>query len=359
MRADVPVGLYLSGGVDSTIVLHYLSEAGITPRCFAIGFGEPGFDETEWAKRAASHYGATLTTTYVDNPGLDEVGEILDYFDEPFYDSSAVPTAMLNKTAAEDVKVVLGGDGGDEVFFGYKRYIYTFYLYRVLQQVPAPLRRSLLAIVRRLGGSRTKHNKFLRNALLDPVEALFLNSHDIGGGELIRDADTAGRAHAMAFEHYSRAFDAGFDPAGIFRGDVDNYLSCDILMKADRCSMMNSIEQRAPLLDSDLIRFAAELPLVTKLQRGEGKSVLKKVLARELGNGFAYRKKSGFRFPLKRFAVENEAEIRETIRTGLQDMPFDASKLLRRGFSDYRLVDLERMWKLFALGRFLCNQRSG
>ena len=355
MRADVPIGLYLSGGIDSTITLHFLRRLGIVPTCFTIGFREAEFDETPWAQAAARHYDVPLSVHYLDPPTLDEATQILDYFDEPFYDSSAIPTAFLNRFASQTVNVVLGGDGGDELFCGYRRYIYTHYLHRFARLAPAAVGAAAISVARRLGGPRLSNSKYLKNALLVPSEALFLNSHDIGMSDYISDTETLECAIRTASEEYAQAFAGEFGPNTCFVGDVPNYLSGDILTKSDRCSMMHSLEQRAPLLDAEVIAFGLALPSRQKLRFGVGKWLLKHIVAQELGREFAYRRKSGFCFPLRRFMVANEKLIRETIADGMARGPFRAGTLLDLPFTDSPQAGLEQIWKLFVLGRFLCQ----
>jgi asparagine synthase (glutamine-hydrolysing) len=356
MRADVPVGLYLSGGIDSTITLHFLRQAGIFPTCFSIGFREPEFDETKWARMAAKHYDAALTVHYLDLPTFQEADAILSYFDEPFYDSSAIPTAQLNRLAAASVKVVLGGDGGDELFFGYKRYVFTRHAHRVARLFPRSWESPLLAVSGAIGGPRARRNKYVRNAFRDPADALFLNSHGVSMGAYISSPHVAAEAIRAASSSYTEPFAPGTDPAAWFLGEVPNYLSCDILAKSDRCSMMHGLEQRAPLLDAEVIAFALGLPRRQKVRFSQGKWIIKRIVARELGQAFAFRSKRGFRFPMRGFLTACQREVRDTIADGLRMGPFQAGPVLDRPFDEAPESDLEDIWKLFVLGRFLCNR---
>lgn len=348
LRSDVPVGLYLSGGIDSTLVLHALAARGVTPTCFTIGFRDATADETPWARRAAEHYGAPLRVRTVDVPDLETTLGILDYFDEPFYDSSAIPTAILNGMASEEVKVVLGGDGGDELFCGYRRYVHTL---RLQDTRSRPLEQGLLQLARSCGPRRLRTNKFLANASYPPVEALFRNSHDLS---LLRFLEDPAGVYLDALASYASAFPTGgkLTATDLYRGDVHSYLSGDILTKADRCSMMSSIEQRAPLLDAQLVRFSEALPHRAKVRRGEGKALLKQIIARELGSDFAYRRKQGFVFPLRRLLTTHEAAVKEILRDGLSGGPVDASPLLHADLATLTDAELSGVWRCFVLARF-------
>lgn len=348
LRSDVPVGLYLSGGIDSTLVLHALSRRGITPTCYTIGFAEASADETPWARRAAEHYGAPIRVRTVDVPDLERTLAILDYFDEPFYDSSAIPTALLNSMAAEEVTVVLGGDGGDELFCGYRRYVHTLGLQGLAASGPG---RGLLRLAQRVGPARLRRNKFLANASYGPVEALFRNSHDLSLLEYVPDPEGLYRE---TLERWALPFggaEGRLDASAVFRGDVPNYLSADILTKADRCSMMASIEQRAPLLDAELIHFGQHLPQRWKVRRGEGKALLKQLLARELGADFAYRRKQGFVFPLRRLLGVHQGPVKETLRQGLDPELVDARRFLGLDLAELPDEQLGHVWRMFVLAR--------
>ncbi|HED66155.1 MAG TPA: asparagine synthase (glutamine-hydrolyzing) [Planctomycetes bacterium] len=364
LRADVPLGLFLSGGIDSTLNLLALKRLGKTPTCFTIGFTDTANDESEFARRAADHCGAPFQMEVVDAPDFDAACAILDYYDEPFYDSSAIPTALLNRMAARSVKVVLGGDGGDEVFCGYRRYVYQHFLARARRHLGSGGRDAALALLKRVAPGRIRRNKYLLNAGSDPAEMLFRNSHDLGLLEFISDERRAARTYETTLATWRVPFDeaaqglakdprrADADPAYYFHGDVPRYLSCDILTKADRSSMMHGIEQRAPLLDTALVDFALRLPPSLRVRRLEGKKALKELVARELGAGFAYRRKQGFVFPIRRFMTTHETAIRETIRHGVPSDLLRVDGVLDDPFEGASPELLGRAWKLFVLGRF-------
>ena len=353
--ADVSVGLHLSGGVDSTLVLKYVTEDGIRPKCFTISFEQEGYDELAYARRAAEHFGCELTTEVVTSPPLDTVRSLLDYFDEPFYDASAVPTWYVNQLAADRVKVVLGGDGADELFGGYKRYVHTYRGARFRARM-GPLWPLALRLLRSAGeflGRPQWSGKYVSNARLPLARALFQNSHDLDLVAEVAPEDRASQAVDAAWHEYRRDFCDEVHIACITRGDIPAYLASDILTKADRCSMMHSIEQRSPFLDRSVLDHAFSLEDSAKIRGSTGKVTLKEVLAAELGQDFAFRRKSGFRFPLRCFLVDNEGGIRDLVSTQLPRMDLDGRRVLGSPFREHCDDSLQRVWKLFVLANFL------
>jgi asparagine synthase (glutamine-hydrolysing) len=304
MMSDVPLGAFLSGGVDSSIVVGLMAEASARPvKTFSIGFDEPQFDELEHARAVAAHFGTDHHEFIVRPDGLSILDRLIAHFDEPFADSSAIPTWYVSEIARRHVTVVLSGDGGDELFGGYDRYL----AHRRIAQFD----RLRIPGARRLAGamwpllahgargknflrhvSRTDEGRYLDSvSYFQPDEKQALYSADV---RRVLDGWQAERTLGAHFErfaglpHHSR----------MMRFDFETYLPEDVLTKVDRMSMAHSIESRVPLLDNEVICFAATLPSTLKIHGGRRKHVLKEAVRGLLPEGIVDRKKQGFGVPL-------------------------------------------------------------
>jgi asparagine synthase (glutamine-hydrolysing) len=304
MVSDVPLGAFLSGGVDSSAVVAAMARINSKPvKTFSIGFSERSFDETRYARCVARQFN-TEHRELVLNPDISEIiDDFAWYLDEPFGDSSALPTYMVSKLAAEEVKVVLSGDGGDELFGGYDKYVVES-RERRYQHFTAPVR----AILRRVAaampegatGRNFLHHFSLSGAqrYLDAVtnfraeEQARLFSPEIAGR--IRNVDPLREAAAMLQSEH------GDWLARLQYFDLKNYLPLDILTKVDRMSMAHSIETRVPLLDHKLVEFAAGIPSDLKLN-GTSKYIFKEALRGILPDSVINRPKQGFGVPLGRW----------------------------------------------------------
>ena len=300
--SDVPVGAFLSGGLDSSSVTAIMSRLSTRPvKTFSIGFQESAYNEAPYARRVAEQFG-TEHYELILNPDIEQLlGDITWYLDEPFGDSSAIPTYMVSKLAAEQVKVVLSGDGGDELFAGYEKYQVEA-RERRYERVPAPLRRLMGQV-----GDRMPEGAKGRN---------FLRHFSLSGTERYLDAVTLFRSdqRQRLFSREAAEHIAGSDPwgeAGAFfaqnRGDwltalqhwdLKSYLPLDILTKVDRMSMAHSLETRVPLLDHKLVEFAATIPPEFRLRQGESKSIFKRAMRGVLPDEIIDRPKHGFAVPL-------------------------------------------------------------
>ena len=299
--SDVPFGAFLSGGLDSSVVCALMTRHLSQPlKTFSIGFDEAGFDELPDARRVAQHLGTEHHEMVVRPDAANLLETLVHHFDEPFGDSSAIPTFLVSQLAARHVKMVLSGDGGDELFAGYSRYR----RYATLQRI----RHTTLGLapgLARLGGALLPgtHGRRLsgigqRLSLPWPDDYLALVA-------LANPADLrllfGERAHADPFSSVRQRFvrsDIDSHAEQILSGDMDTYLVDDILVKVDRTTMANSLEARAPLLDQNLIAFAARLPFDLKLRGEQGKYLFRKVAARLLPAEVLTKRKQGFAIPL-------------------------------------------------------------
>jgi len=343
MVADVPVGAFLSGGIDSSIVTALMQRQSTSPvRTFTIGFGNEAYDEAPYARQVARHLHTEHTELYVSADEARGVVPLLPaMYDEPFADSSQIPTYLVSRLARTQVTVALSGDGGDELFFGYERYVRGLQLARA----PEAVRRAAagaLAFVkpaaadRLLGAIQAILPRRLRFA--HPSEKLRKLRRALKeAGPRERYLDLVSFWHdgvptapyRVVTAPHERLVDADRDlPLAQWMMLVDQrtYLPDDILTKVDRASMAVSLEARVPLLDHELVTFAWSLPLDAKSYRGRGKRLLRELLCRYVPRDIVERPKRGFAVPLGEWLRGPMREWAEAL--------LDESRLAREGFLD-------------------------
>lgn len=310
MVADVPLGAFLSGGLDSSLVVAAMAQQSTKPiKTFSIGFeGSPEFDETKYARMVAERYGTDHTEFKVKPAAFELVDRLAWHFDEPFGDSSSIPTYLVSKLTREaGCTVALTGDGGDEVFAGYPRFAAVL----AAERVPRPLRRVMNRLVsfvpERPGDSRlpARAHRFLNRATKDLPDRLRswvsyysaaeLNER-LAGAEVVVSDPQLGQRYVDLCEH---ARNRGADALNqILYANARTYLLDDLNVKVDRASMAASLECRAPFLDTALMEYAFSLPGHTKLRGTETKVVLKRACRDLLVDAAVNRKKMGFGVPL-------------------------------------------------------------
>jgi asparagine synthase (glutamine-hydrolysing) len=309
--ADVPVGAFLSGGVDSSIVV--ASSAGRTEgplQTFAIGFSEESFSELPYARRIAEQFGTRHVEEVVTPDAVSLVDELTHYFDEPFADPSAVPTYLVSRLARRSVKVVLSGDGGDEGFGGYARYAHDLREAGIRRLLPKWLRRGVLGPLAEGWPKADWLPRFLRaktaltNLSLDDAGA-YANTLALCRPPLRRRllaADLAAGLNGYQPEAQVRAGYAAAVPGdalgGMIAADVAVMLPDDFLVKVDRASMACGLEVRPPFLDHELLELAARIPSGWKVRRGETKWLLKQAYRDRLPGEILWRPKQGFDMPI-------------------------------------------------------------
>jgi len=304
--SEVPLGAFLSGGVDSSAVVRMMSEVSAAPvKTFSIGFNEDTFNELKFARLAAKHFN-TEHHEFIVTPDLVEtVDELVWHFDEPFADSSALPTYMVSKMARDFVTVVLSGDGGDELFAGYTRYAIDKRR-SGLEKLPRVLRRNLLKPLSAALPHFAKGKNFLYNTSLDAVERYIdsvshfgkLKKQELYAGVLRENLNGgAGRAEAVYKQLAGRVSSANPTDKLLYL-DSKTYLPGDILTKVDRMTMATSLEARVPLLDHELIEFVQTIPAELKLKGLETKYIFKKALEGLVPREILYREKQGFGVPV-------------------------------------------------------------
>lgn len=329
MISDVPLGAFLSGGVDSSAVVASMSLQGGAPvRTAAIGFAEKRFNELEYAELVARRYGAEHHEFVVRPEALEIIDQLVWHFDEPFADSSAVPTWYVSQMARQRVTVALSGDGGDETFAGYtRRYAMTRFEDGLRRKIPAALRTALLGPLARIYPRADflprplRLKGFLTNLSLPLEQAYFRDMSFYCKPEaksLLYTPEFAvqvgtSRAHEVLGAHFAR----NGNPDPVSRAqyvDIHSYLPEDILVKVDRMSMAHSLEVRAPILDHKVLEYSARLPSSQKLRGEESKYVFKKMNEERLPAEILYRKKQGFSVPLDAWL---RGELRELAHESL------------------------------------------
>ncbi|MEX0729851.1 MAG: asparagine synthase (glutamine-hydrolyzing) [Aquisalimonadaceae bacterium] len=319
MVADVPLGAFLSGGIDSSTVVALMQRRATRPvKTFTIGFEEQGFNEAEHAAAVARHLGTEHTELYVTpQDALDVIGRLPTIYDEPFADSSQIPTFLVSRMTREHVTVSLSGDGGDELFAGYDRYPASLKAWHRTHAAPGPrqhLERLLLAMpdsvsgpmARVLGGDQRRmssaglaeklaRERTLRQAASLPEFYRRRVGYWAHPAELVRD----GREPDYALtEPLPEAVAAASPLKQLQWLDLNSYLPDDILTKVDRAAMAVSLETRVPMLDHRVVSFALGLPDRLNLKGGTGKHVLRQLLHRYVPQSLVDRPKQGFAVPV-------------------------------------------------------------
>ena len=353
MIADVPLGAFLSGGIDSsTVVALMQAQSTRAVKTFSIGFHESGYDEAQCAKQVAAHLGTDHTEFYVEpRHALDVIPHLADWFDEPFADPSQIPTYLVSELTRKHVTVALSGDGGDELFAGYNRYVWAERLARAVNLVPRPLRGASAAALRALAPQTW-------NWLFGFVPAAWRPA--LPGDKLHKittlldnpQPDAIYRRLVSQWERPEEVAAAGREPRGpmwdptIARDfhdlvprmqflDMITYLPDDILTKVDRATMAVGLEGRVPLLDHRVVAYSWSLPLEFKLRGGRSKWLLRQVLDRYVPRSLIDRPKMGFGVPI-------DAWLRGPLREWAE-LLLAPARLASDGF--VRVEPVRRAWR--------------
>jgi asparagine synthase (glutamine-hydrolysing) len=353
MIADVPLGAFLSGGIDSsTVVALMQAQSTRSVKTFSIGFHESGYDEAQCAKQVAAHLGTDHTEFYVEpRHALDVIPHLADWFDEPFADPSQIPTYLVSELTRKHVTVALSGDGGDELFAGYNRYVWAERLARAVNLVPRPLRGASAAALRALAPQTW-------NRLFGFVPAAWRPA--LPGDKLHKittlldnpQPDAIYRRLVSQWERPEEVAAAGREPRGPMWDptlahdfpdlvprmqllDMITYLPDDILTKVDRATMAVGLEGRVPLLDHRVVAYSWSLPLEFKLRGGRSKWLLRQVLDRYVPRSLTDRPKMGFGVPI-------DAWLRGPLREWAESLLAPA-RLASDGF--VRVEPVRRAWR--------------
>ena len=362
MMADVPLGAFLSGGVDSSAVVALMQAQSSRPiKTFTIGFSEEGYNEAIFAKLVAEHLGTEHTELYVSSQdALNVIPKLPNLYCEPFADSSQIPTFLVSSLARHHVTVSLSGDGGDELFCGYNRYLFADKLWKGLSMTPASIRKLVGKSIKNFPAAgwnqafkflnRITPHKFngiswgdklqkgagvmASNDLMSLYQQLVSNWQDpsavvIGEGE-----------HDRIFSTDIQMLSDVGDIQKMMAIDTISYLPDDILVKVDRAAMGVSLETRVPFLDHHIFEFASKIPLPMKLKHGVGKSILRDVLFRYVPKELIERPKMGFGIPMSDWLKGPLKEWAEEL--------LDETRLRSEGFFYPEVV--RQMWSEHLMG---------
>lgn len=354
MIADVPLGAFLSGGIDSSLVVAIMQQIAERPvRTFTIGFHEPGYNEAEFAKAVAAHIGTDHTELYVTpEEAMAVIPKLPSMYDEPFADSSQIPTHLVSQLARKSVTVSLSGDAGDELFGGYNRYFWARNIWGKVGWIPRELRRAAARGITTVSPERWDRAFDLFDSFI-PRHL----KYNVPGDKLFKLAEVLEVEHPEAM--YRNLISSWKNPEELVLGtgesptvltdqsqwpklpafeqrmmylDFVSYLPDDILVKVDRAAMATSLETRIPFLDHRVIEFAWRLPLSMKIRDGKGKWLLRTLLHKYVPAALIERPKTGFGVPV-------ETWLRHSLRDWAEDL-ISEEKLVDQGFFDAKLVRL-------------------
>ncbi|KVL03223.1 asparagine synthase (glutamine-hydrolyzing) [Burkholderia ubonensis] len=366
MEADVPLGAFLSGGIDSSAIVALMQAQSAAPvDTFTIGFHEAGYDEAGYAKAVARHLGTRHTELYVTaDHALAVVPKLPSIYDEPFSDASQIPTFLVSELTRRHVKVSLSGDGGDELFGGYTRYFLTPRLWRKLHRVPAAVRARIAAALHALRPDHADQLAAVAQSAWSGAEArdtpprIGDRLHKLGHVMTADSRIGLYRLLMSAVHHPERIALAGQEPptpldtASAWPADLTfaeqamaidtlTYLPTDILTKVDRAAMAVSLETRMPFLDHHVVEFAWRLPASVRLPDGRSKVLLRRLLDAYVPASLIDRPKQGFCAPIDHW-------LRGSLRDWAEALLHPA-RLREEGFFDAAAV--ERLWRQHQTGR--------
>ena len=313
LAADVPLGVFLSGGLDSSTVAYYAQRASARPiDTFSIGFEESSFDESAFAREVAAHIGSNHHEEMLSaSAALELIPEISEVFNEPVADASVLPTMLLSRFARRSVTVALGGDGGDELFAGYPTF-QADTAFALLRRFPRPVRRIVRSIISALPASHENFSfSYNLKKLVSNDETNIARRHAEWLGTFApvhteRLAGPALRTHGgngllEHAERYARELSGGNSLLWMY---ARTYLMDQVLVKVDRASMRYALETRAPFLDHTIVEYVFSLPYSMKYRSGTTKYILKKLMDGKIPSSIVHRKKKGFGVPLSRWLTQ-------------------------------------------------------
>lgn len=371
MLADVPLGAFLSGGVDSSLIVALMQAQSSKPvRTFTMGFNDERYDEAPYARAVAQHLGTQHSDMMVTpEEALAIIPDLPNIYDEPFADSSQIPTYMVSRLAKQHVTVALSGDAGDELFGGYNTYRLAPQTWHRIQRLPPALRHAAAVLLGRCAAASAM------DGLLDGLRPLMparlrrsANSEKMDKFADLLEADGREDFYRRMISHWrspETVVIGATEPATalnhadawpgrdlpfeqwLMAMDAQTYLPADILVKVDRAAMSNSLETRVPLLDHRVIELAWRLPLDMKIRHGKGKWLLRQVLFRHVPAELIERPKKGFSIPL---AIWLRGPLRQWAESLL-----DEARLRREGY--FEPAPIRQAWKQHLSGRNDCSTR--
>ena len=361
--SDVPLGAFLSGGVDSSAVVAMMSRClGGPVKTFSIGFADKHYDERHYARMVAQRYGTDHRELVVEPDAVSVLPRLVWHYGEPFADPSAIPTWYVSEMARRDVTVALTGDGGDECFLGYGRYKAMHWLGQ-MDHLPRAGRLGIARLIEMAPSALQRRFKLrrIRTALMAPASSpadrylptlAFFGDDDKEAGYGAAMESYLGRPAATLVAPYFD--DAASLAAGANRADIHTYLPDDLMVKIDVAGMAHGLEARSPLLDHELMEWAAALPAAVRMRRGVLKALFKSAMKPYLPRPVLYRPKRGFGCPIDRWF---RAELKEMAYDTLLSQSAQQRGLFRPGYvgglldqhCSYRADHQNRLWALLML----------
>ncbi len=372
--SDVPIGAFLSGGIDSSLVVALMQKNSDSKiKTFNIGFDFDGYDESPYAEKIAKHLGTDHSSTKCSKAEAVKIIQSLpSAFAEPFADSSQIPTMLVSKIAKEQVSVVLSGDGGDELFGGYNRYLLSSSYWKILRLIPASIRKKIFYILSKYSIQQSTYVlKYLFPTMLsgdysERIEKLFNKLSKIDNDYSFY-ASLTGSWNEVELGDENLDYESTFNNLSfktleekMMAMDFQTYLPDDILCKVDRSSMFYSLETRTPFLNQDLVEHAYKLPLELKITNGKTKNILREILSKHVPSHLFERPKMGFGIP-----------VHDWIRTDLKDWaaqmlfecpatdPFIPANLVRKKWEDHQSQknnNFHELWSVIQLNQWMHNQ---
>ncbi len=372
--SDVPIGAFLSGGIDSSLVVALMQKNSSSKiKTFNIGFDFDGYDESPYAEKIAKHLGTDHSSTQCTKAETVKIIQSLpSAFAEPFADSSQIPTMLVSKIAKEQVSVVLSGDGGDELFGGYNRYLLSSSYWKKLRLIPAPIRKKIFYILSKYSVKQSTYVlKYLFPTMLsgdysERVEKLFKKLSKINNDYSFYTSLT-GSWNELELEDINLEYESTFNSLTfktleekMMLMDFQTYLPDDILCKVDRSSMYYSLETRTPFLNQDLVEHAYKLPLELKITNGKTKNILREILNKHVPSHLFERPKMGFGIPVHDWI---RSDLKDWAAQMLFDCPatdsFLPTDLVKKKWEDHQLQknnNFYELWSIIQLNQWMNNQ---
>ena len=354
--ADVPLGSFLSGGLDSSLIVALMREqSNMTVKTFSIGFtGDASFDETPYAKQVAQTLETDHEAFMVSPQAMGLLPKLVWHYDQPFADSSAIPTYLVSQLTRQHVTVALTGDGGDELFAGYERF-YATQLAQQLRFLPKgmwKLAAKTLDVLPEGSGyyDRVKRAGRFARAVGQPLAHAYFDWVRLFNAEWVKDLT---QQPDRAGQHFQQLLPEQPQLNHILDANINSYLPDDLLIKADRCSMAASLEARAPFMAHELVELVAQMPINYKLRGNVTKYLLKKIGEQYLPSDIVHRKKHGFGVPLGTWLRQDDRAVRELLlgsnlgNRGLFDMV--AVQRLLDEHQNHQRDHGQRIWTLLTL----------
>jgi asparagine synthase (glutamine-hydrolysing) len=364
--SDVPIGSFLSGGIDSTLISSIMNKVSNNPiNTFTIGSGDNLYDESKHAKQVAKHLGTNHHELILSPSDVVSVApELGGIYDEPFADSSQIPMVLLSRFVKPHVSVSLCGDGGDEIFGGYNRYVWGSSIYNFINRIPLSLRGSMGHILNSLSQDRLQHVINRSSSILprkisvslpsDKLRKISAAIHSRNHIEMYKSLVQVSNASLImdktkniSLDNYENFWDdnASFAKNAMIT-DRKTYLTDDILVKTDRATMSVGLENRSPFLDYRILTFADSLPDNYKIRGKQGKWILKQLLDRYVPNSLTNRPKTGFSIPIGSW-------LRGPLREWASDL-LSKDNINKYGYFDHKYVDF--IWKSHLSGKEMHNE---